>query len=273
MYYIKKALKNYKFMMIFIIAVILCLIAIFANYIAPYDPLLQNYNQILTPPDSKYIFGTDYAGRDIFSRILYGGRISLLISLVVTFLVALIGMIIGIISGYAGGITDMIIMRFTDMIMAFPYIVFVIAIVSILGSGINNLILAMTLISWTNHARVTRAMMISFKNNDFINQAKLGGADNFKIIIRYLIPNILPYLVVITTQDIANNLLTLSSLSLLGIGAQPPMPEWGLMLTEGKKYMQTAPWILLFPGLAILLCVIVFNLLGEEFRNILDPKN
>lgn len=272
MYYLKKSFKNKKFILIFSIALILILLTIFANYFVPYDPIYQNYDEILKAPSSKHWFGTDYVGRDIFSRVLYGGRTSLLISLMVTFLIAFIGISIGIISGYIGGITDTIIMRFIDMLMAFPYIVFVIAMATLFGTGLKNLILAMTLISWTNYARVTRTMMITLKNNDFVNQAKMGGASNFRIIKNYLLPNIFPYLIVMTTQNIANNLLTLSSLSLLGIGVQPPTPEWGLMLSEGKKYMQTAPWNLIFPGLVILICVIVFNLLGDTLRDILDPK-
>ena len=237
-----------------------------------FNPDYQNYEAISQAPNSTYLMGTDYVGRDIFSRILYGGRYSLLIALLVTLLVAFMGIVIGLISGYLGGIIDIFIMRIVDMIMAFPYIVFVIAVVTIFGGGLKNLILAMTLISWTNYARVTRAMVISLKNNDFINQAKLSGASNIRIMYKYLAPNVLPYLIVLTTQDIANNLLTLSSLSLLGIGVQPPTAEWGLMLSEGKKFIQTAPWILFFPGLAIFICVVVFNLLGDSLRDILDPK-
>ena len=255
---------NYKFSIILTLAVIIIFITFFANYLAPFNPDYQNYEAISQAPNSTYLMGTDYVGRDIFSRILYGGRYSLLIALLVTLLVAFIGIVIGLISGYLGGIVD--------MIMAFPYIVFVIAVVTIFGGGLKNLILAMTLISWTNYARVTRAMVISLKNNDFINQAKLSGASNIRIMYKYLAPNVLPYLIVLTTQDIANNLLTLSSLSLLGIGVQPPTAEWGLMLSEGKKFIQTAPWILFFPGLAIFICVVVFNLLGDSLRDILDPK-
>ena len=255
---------DYKFYIILTFAILIVLITIFANYLAPYNPDYQNYEAISQAPNSTYLLGTDYVGRDILSRILYGGRYSLLIALLVTFLVSLIGIIIGLISGYLGGIVD--------MIMSFPYIVFVIAVVTIFGGGLKNLILAMTLISWTNYARVTRAMVISLKNNDFINQAKLSGASNFRIMYKYLAPNVLPYLIVLTTQDIANNLLTLSSLSLLGIGVQPPIAEWGLMLSEGKKYIQTAPWILFFPGIAIFICVVVFNLLGDSLRDVLDPK-
>lgn len=273
MYYLKKLFTNYKFIIIFILALIILFLTIFANKFAPYDPTFQDYNFILKKPSLKHFFGTDNAGRDIFSRVLYGGRSSLLISLFVTFLVAFIGIILGTVSGYFGGIIDTIIMRFVDIIMAFPYIVFIIAIISVFGVGTRNLILAMTLTSWTNHARVTRVMILSLKNNDFVKQAKLGGASNFQVVMRYLLPNILPSLIILTTQDIANNLLTLSSLSVLGIGVQPPTPEWGLMLTEGKKFMQIAPWILIFPGVAILICVIIFNLMGEILRDVLDPKN
>lgn len=263
---------NYKFSIISMFSILIILITVFANYLAPYNPNYQNYEAISQAPNSMYLLGTDYVGRDILSRILYGGRYSLLIALLVTSLVAFLGIVIGLISGYLGGITDVIIMRIVDMIISFPYIVFVIAVVAIFGGGLKNLILAMTLISWTNYARVTRAMVISLKNNDFINQAKLGGASDIRIMYRYLAPNIFPYLIVLATQDIANNLLTLSSLSLLGIGVQPPTAEWGLMLSEGKKYIQTAPWILFFPGLAIFICVVVFNLLGDSLRDILDPK-
>lgn len=204
---------------------------------------------------------------------MYGGRYSLLISIVVTFIVAVIGIGIGLVSGYVGGYIDIIIMRFVDLIMSFPYIVFVIVVVSMIGGGLHNLILVMVLINWTNYARVTRSIVISMKNENFINQAKLSGASTLRVMYKYLAPNIFPYLIVLTMQDIANNLLTLSSLSLLGIGVQPPTPEWGLMLGEGKKYIQTAPWILFYPGLVIFICVAIFNLLGESLRDILDPKN
>lgn len=262
-----------KFYLFLSFSIILVLIVIFANYLAPYDPNLQNYEEVLKAPNSKYLLGTDYTGRDVLSRILYGGRYSLLISIVVTFIVAFLGIGIGLISGYVGGYIDIIIMRFVDLIMSFPYIVFVIVVVSMIGGGLHNLILVMVLINWTNYARVTRSIVTSMKNENFINQAKLSGATTFRVMYKYLAPNIFPYLIVLTMQDIANNLLTLSSLSLLGIGVQPPTPEWGLMLGEGKKYIQTAPWILFYPGLAIFICVAVFNLLGESLRDILDPKN
>ncbi|MBQ1415345.1 MAG: ABC transporter permease, partial [Lachnospiraceae bacterium] len=194
------------------------------------------------------------------------------IAIVVTLLMAVIGVVIGMISGYFGGIVDTILMRITDMLLAFPHIVFVIAIVAVLGTGTRNLILAMTVISWTMFARVTRSLVITIKKEDYVEQARLSGASRPAIMFRYIVPNVIPYLIVLITQDIGSNLLTLASLSLLGLGSQPPTPEWGFMLSEGKRYMQTAPWMLIFPGMVILICVIIFNLLGDSLRDILDPR-
>ena len=272
MHYVRIALRDRKFMFIFIVTILFVLITVFAGAIAPHDPLVQDYDAMLQAPSSKYPFGTDQVGRCLLSRILYGGKSSLLIAIVVTLLMAAIGLIIGLISGYAGGIVDTILMRVTDMLLAFPHIVFVIAIVSVLGTGTVNLIIAMTLISWTAYARVTRSMVITIRNEDYVEQARLSGASRPAIMFRYIMPNVIPYLIVLITQDIGSNLLTLASLSLLGLGSQPPTPEWGFMLSEGKKYMQTAPWMIMFPGMSILICVIIFNLMGDSLRDILDPR-
>lgn len=272
MHYVRIALRDRKFMFIFIVTILFVLITVFAGAIAPHDPLVQDYDAMLQAPSFKYPFGTDQVGRCLLSRILYGGKSSLLIAIVVTLLMAAIGLIIGLISGYAGGIVDTILMRVTDMLLAFPHIVFVIAIVSVLGTGTVNLIIAMTLISWTAYARVTRSMVITIRNEDYVEQARLSGASRPAIMFRYIMPNVIPYLIVLITQDIGSNLLTLASLSLLGLGSQPPTPEWGFMLSEGKKYMQTAPWMIMFPGMAILICVIIFNLMGDSLRDILDPR-
>lgn len=273
MYYIRLAFRDRKFVIIFIITVLFVLAALFAGKLAPNDPIAQDSQALLQAPSRTYPFGTDQLGRCIFSRILYGGRTSLVIALVVTLLMSAVGIFIGMVSGYAGGRTDTVIMRITDMLMAFPHIVFVIALVSVLGTGTRNLILSMTLISWTMYARVSRSMVISIKNNEYIEQARLGGVRKLPLMIRYILPNVLPYLIVLITQDIGSNLLTMASLSLLGLGSQPPTPEWGYMLSEGKRYMQTAPWMLVYPGLVILVCVIIFNLLGDSLRDILDPRN
>ena len=273
MYYVRLAFRDRKFVIIFIITVLFVLAAVFAGRLAPNDPIAQDSQALLQAPSHTYPFGTDQLGRCLFSRILYGGRTSLVIALVVTLLMSAVGIFIGMVSGYAGGWVDTVIMRITDMLMAFPHIVFVIALVSVLGTGTRNLILAMTLISWTMYARVSRSMVISIKNNEYIEQAHLSGVGRLSTMVRYILPNVLPYLIVLITQDIGSNLLTMASLSLLGLGSQPPTPEWGYMLSEGKRYMQTAPWMLIYPGLVILVCVIIFNLLGDSLRDILDPRN
>ena len=272
MHYIKIALHDRKFMIIFSVMILFVIVTVFAGVFAPHDPIAQNYDAILQAPNKEYPFGTDQVGRCILSRILYGGKSSLLIAIVVTMLMAVIGMTIGLISGYVGGLTDTILMRITDMILAFPHIVFVIAVVSVLGTGTVNLIIAMTLISWTMYARVTRSMVLTIRKEDYVEQARLSGAVRPAIMFRYIMPNVIPYLIVLITQDIGSNLLTLASLSLLGLGSQPPVPEWGFMLSEGKRYMQTSPWMIVFPGMVILICVIIFNLMGDSLRDILDPR-
>jgi len=272
MYYFRIALHDKKFIFIFFVTILFILVTVFAGAVAPHDPIVQNYDAILQPPSGEYLFGTDQVGRCLLSRILYGGKSSLLIAIAVTLLMAAIGLIIGMISGYAGGLVDTVLMRFTDMLLAFPHIVFVIAVVSVLGTGTGNLIIAMTLISWTMYARVTRSMVMTIRNEDYVEQARLSGTSRPAVMFRYIMPNVIPYLIVLITQDIGSNLLTLASLSLLGLGSQPPTPEWGFMLSEGKRYMQAAPWMLLFPGMAILICVIIFNLMGDSLRDILDPR-
>ena len=272
MHYIKIALHDKKFMIIFSVMILFVLVTVFAGVFAPHDPIAQNYDANLQAPNKEYPFGTDQVGRCILSRILYGGKSSLLIAIIVTLLMAVIGLTIGLISGYAGGLTDTILMRFTDMLLAFPHIVFVIAVVSVLGTGTVNLIIAMTLISWTMYARVTRSMVMTIRKEDYVEQARLSGASKPSIMFRYIMPNVIPYLIVLITQDIGSNLLTLASLSLLGLGSQPPSPEWGFMLSEGKRFMQTSPWMIIFPGMVILICVIIFNLMGDSLRDILDPR-
>ncbi len=272
MHYVRIALRDKKFMFIFAVTVLFVLVTVFAGAVAPHDPLAQDYDAMLQAPSAVYPFGTDQVGRCLLSRILYGGKSSLLIAIAVTGLMAVIGTIIGMISGFTGGIVDTVLMRITDMLLAFPHIVFVIAIVSVLGTGTINLIIAMTLISWTMYARVSRSMVMTIRNEDYVEQARLGGASRPAIMFRYIMPNVIPYLIVLITQDIGSNLLTLASLSLLGLGSQPPTPEWGFMLSEGKRYMQTAPWMILFPGMAILVSVIIFNLMGDSLRDILDPR-
>lgn len=246
--------------------------ALFAGALAHYDPIETHYTHMLEAPSRAFPFGTDQLGRDILSRILHGGKSSLLIAFAVTGIVAAVGILIGTAAGYAGGIFDGLLMRFSDMLMAFPGSIFTIALVSFIGVGLPNLILAMSLTGWTFYARISRSLVLSIKNNVYIEQARLGGAGNWKILIRYIIPNVLPSLLVNISQDIGGKLLTISGLSLLGLGSPPPTPEWGFMLSEGKNFIYSAPWMLIFPGLVILLNVVIFNLLGDSIQELMNPK-
>ena len=187
-------------------------------------------------------------------------------------IVAGIGIFIGTAAGFAGGVFDSLLMRISDMLMAFPGSIFTIAIVSFVGVGTRNLILAMSVTGWTFYARISRSLVLSIKNNVYIEQARLGGASNLKILIYYVIPNVLPSLLVNITQDIGGKLLTISGLSLLSLGSPPPTPEWGFMLSEGKNYMYSDPWMLLYPGMVILINVIIFNMLGDSIQDLMNPK-
>ena len=254
------------------LAVMFVSFALFAGALAPYDPLEAHYDHMLEPPSSKFLLGTDQMGRDMLSRLLYGGKSSLLIAFAVTIIVSTIGILIGTAAGFAGGIFDNVLMRFSDMLMAFPGSIFTIALVSFIGVGTGNLILAMSLTGWTFYARISRSLVLSIKNNVYIEQARLGGADNLNILLRYIFPNVLPSLLVNIFQDIGGKLLTISGLSLLGLGSPPPTPEWGYMLSEGKTFMYSAPWMLVFPGMVILISVVIFNLLGDCIQDLMNPK-
>ena len=254
------------------LAVMFVSFALFAGALAPYDPLEAHYDHMLEPPSGKFLLGTDQMGRDMLSRLLYGGKSSLLIAFAVTIIVSTIGILIGTAAGFAGGIFDNVLMRFSDMLMAFPGSIFTIALVSFIGVGTGNLILAMSLTGWTFYARISRSLVLSIKNNVYIEQARLGGADNLNILLRYIFPNVLPSLLVNIFQDIGGKLLTISGLSLLGLGSPPPTPEWGYMLSEGKTFMYSAPWMLVFPGMVILISVVIFNLLGDCIQDLMNPK-
>ena len=261
-----------RFIIAAFFAVVFVVFALYASSFARYDPLQTDYAHMLEGPSAAYWFGTDQLGRDIYSRILYGGKTSLLIAFVVTGIVAATGIFIGTAAGFIGGAFDSVLMRFCDMLMAFPGSIFTIALVSFIGTGIPNLILAMSLTSWTGFARISRSLVLSIKNNVFVEQARLGGASDWKILMVYIIPNVLPSLLVNIFQSIGGKLLTISGLSLLGLGSPPPTPEWGFMLSEGKNFMYQAPWMLMFPGLVILVNVIIFNLLSDSIQELMNPK-
>ncbi len=270
--YVSKALKNREFMSMLCLALLLILIPVFAPQIAPHDPIANDYANAMIPGNREFPFGTDQIGRCILSRLIWGGRTSLLIVFVVVFIVAVVGVFLGIIAGFFGGWVDMLITRFTDIVMALPATVFVIALVSVLGPSLRHTVMAMSMVGWTEYCRVSRALVLAEKESPYVQEARLGGLSRFQIIRRNILPNVFPYLLVNITQDIGNQLLTLSGLSLLGLSSQPPTPEWGFMLSEGRKYIQAAPWLIFYPGLIIVIHVIVFNLLGDSLRDILDPR-
>ena len=266
----KKAWVRFGVLSLF--ALIFVFFALFASVLAPFDPLESHYADMLKPPSTTYLFGTDQLGRDLLSRILYGGKSSLLIAFAVTAIISTVGILIGTLAGFTGGFFDNVLMRFSDMLMAFPGYIFTIALVSFIGIGLPNMILAMSLTGWTYYARISRSLVLSVKNNVYIEQARLGGASRTRILLVYIIPNVLPSLLVNIFQDIGGKLLTISGLSLLGLGSPPPTPEWGFMLSEGKNYMYSAPWMLIFPGLVILVSVVIFNLLGDCIQDLMNPK-
>lgn len=255
----------------FLVILIIC-IAVLAPVLVPHDPYEANMLKALQTPNNEYFLGTDKLGRDIFSRIIYGMQISLFMTICIVILTATIGSIIGIIAGYFGGKIELILMRLADIMLSFPGIILAIAIAGIMGGSIINTILALVVVSWAKYARLVRSLVIKLKNNDFIIASKTSGATTFTIIYHHLLPNILPLIVITGAMDIGTMMMEIAGLSFLGFGAQPPTPEWGLMLNEGRQYIQTAPWLMIYPGLAIFIVVAIFNLLGDSLRDILDPR-
>ena len=270
--YVKRALHNRQFMILLVLAIALILLAVFADRVAPHDPLATNFDQSMVAHSAEYPMGTDQIGRCILSRLLYGGRTSMLIVFRVIAAVAVIGITLGVLAGYLGGWVDLLITRFTDMVMAIPSTVFVIALVSVLNPSLHHTVLAMALVGWTEYCRITRALVLSVRENNYVDEARMGGLSELQVIWRVILPNVFPYLLVNITQDIGSYLLTLGGLSLLGLSSQPPTPEWGFMLSEGRKFITAAPWLIFWPGAVIVLHVVIFNLLGDSLRDILDPR-
>lgn len=263
--------KNKSFMIYCILALVLVSISILAPYIAPHDPLKTDMTNLLKGSSDTFPIGTDQLGRDLFSRILYGALNSLRMTFILVIIVFIVGTLVGTLAGYFGGIIDAIIMRFCDVFLAFPGIIFAIAIAGVLGPSSINTIIALAVVNWAKYARVSRGLAMSIRKKDYIKAAKMGGARQYQIILKYVLPNIIPSLIVMAAMDIGTMLLEISSLSFLGLGVQPPTPEWGYMINEGRAYIQTAPWLMIYPGIAMFITVTIFNLLGEGIRDILDP--
>lgn len=250
----------------------LVVLAIFAPSLAPYSPTKMSLSERLSPPSSTHIFGTDDVGRDILSRVIYGSRISLRICTLVVGLTIGIGTILGIISGYWGGWIDELIMRISDVFLAFPALILAMAIAAALGPSLENVIIAMVAIWWPRYARVTRGQVLVLREIDYIVAAKAVGVHESRIIMRHILPNCVSPVLIQATLDLGEVLLTAATLSFIGFGAQPPTPEWGAMISLGRNYLRDNWWYATFPGLAILVTVIGFNLLGDAARDILDPR-
>ncbi|AZR74471.1 peptide ABC transporter permease [Anoxybacter fermentans] len=268
----KRLLKNRAAVLGMVIIALIVFSAIFAPYIAPYDPIKQNILARYKPPSAKHLLGTDELGRDILSRIIYGARYSLLIGIISISLALIFGIILGVLAGYYGGLVDLLIMRVVDIMLAFPYILLAIAIVAILGPELRNAMIAISIVNIPKFARIIRSSVLSIKESEYVQAAKALGASDLRIIIKYLLPNSMAPLIVQSTLSIASAILSAAGLSFLGLGAQPPTPEWGAMLSDARSALQLAPWVVTFPGIAIMLNVLGFNLLGDGLRDALDPK-
>ena len=271
---IKKFIKRNKmFSLLAVAAIAIILVGILAPVIATHSPYESNLHDAFIAPNSEHIFGTDKLGRDIFSRVIYGTRISLSAALILVILIFTIGTTLGVIAGYFGGIIDTIIMRISDMMISFPGMVLAIAMAGIMGASVKNAVIAITVVSWTKYARLSRSLVLKIKETDYIRAAKVTGCKTVHIITRHIIPNIISTLIITATTDIGTMILELSALSFLGFGAQSPQAEWGLMLNEGRAYMVDCPWLMIYPGLAICIVVVVYNLLGDSLRDILDSRS
>lgn len=255
-----------------IVLALLIISAVFAPVLANHDPYTQNLTNILQPPGNGHYFGTDELGRDVYSRLIWGSRISLKIIFLVSIVVGPIGLVIGCTAGYIGGKVDIVMMRFTDIFLSFPSLILSLAFVAALGPNLNNAIIAIALTSWPPIARLARAEAMTYRNADYISAARLQGASASRIIVKSVMPMCLPSVLIRLTLNMATVILTAAGLGFLGLGAQPPLPEWGAMIATGRRYMLDSWWLVTFPGLAILSVSLAFNLLGDGLRDALDPK-
>jgi peptide/nickel transport system permease protein len=253
-----------------VIALVWVVVAIFAPYIAPHDPLAQVYPPSQSP-SSAHLFGTDELGRDVLSRVIYGSRISVPIALLLVSLAGIIGGLIGIVAGYFRGVVDGVSMRLVDLVFAFPPIILAMVVAAVLGRGLQNAALAIVVVAWPAYARVVRGLVLSVGSSEYVESARLLGSSARRTLFRDVVPNIAGPVLVLATLDLANAILLLAGLSFLGLGAQPPNAEWGSMVAEGAQYFQWW-WIGTFPGLAIFSAVLAFNFLGDSLRDVFDPR-
>jgi len=247
-------------------------IAILAPMVSPYDPILMHYDHLSSSPSLTFLFGTDYAGRDILSRVIYGARVTIQVAVFAVILSAVGGITIGIMCGYLGGWFDMVVMRIIDIMFAIPSVLLALLIIGTFGPGLEKVVIAIAIISWPTYARLTRSATLSVKEEDYIESAKAISASNIRIYLHYIWPNIMPSLIAYTALRLGVAILTTATLGFLGLGAQPPKPEWGAMLSEARNFLTINLWMGLFPGLAIAITVLSLNIVGDALQDFLNPK-
>ena len=270
---VKKNTIKARLAFFLVLVVILLLVSFLADKIVPYDPYAQNLNLSRQAPSAAHWMGTDQYGRDVFSRVVVGAQASVFSTLILVCVTSVFGTMVGTFCGYFGRRIDSVVMRISDVCLAFPGLVFALAIAALLGGGISNAVIALAVISWPKYARVARGQTLALKNSDFVAAARLAGDTSAQMIRRHILPNILGPILVTAMLDIGTMMMELAGLSFLGLGAQPPMAEWGNMMSGGRSMLQTYPWLVLSPGVAIFLTVVTFNLLGDTVRDFMDPKN
>ena len=254
-----------------LIIVFLVLVAAFAPLLATHDPYEQILHNRLEPPSIQQYFGTDNLGRDIYSRVIYGARVTLFIAILVAAISTPFGLVIGVVAGYFGGLIDEILMRLADVFLAFPKLILAVAFAAALGAGVENAIIAISVANWPGYARLARADTLSVRNNDYIQVIRSMGASNLRVMLGHVTPMCISSIVVRLSLDMGVIILTAAGLGFLGLGAQPPMPEWGLMVSDGRQFLVNQWWVSSLPGFAILIVVMGFNLMGDGIRDILDP--
>ena len=267
--------KMFKSNYLFTFGVIICLfwiiMAIIAPFVAPYDPVVQDLTLRLKAPSAAHIFGTDNFGRDIFSRVIYGGRYSLLAGCLTVVIAGCIGTIYGAIAGYVGGAVDNVMMRPSEMILSFPSLILAMIINAVMGSNLFNTMFALVIVAWPSYARVMRSVVLSVRENEYVTASEALGASRIRILLKEIIPNSITSVLIMATTDIGNQILMFSTLSFLGLGSAPPTPEWGMMVSDGVQYFNKF-WVAGFPGLAIFTMAVGANFIGDGLRDLLDPK-
>ena len=271
----QKIRKNHlkaKLLFFLLLAILLLLTAAFAKWLCPYDPYAQNLLEVQQPPCLSHPLGTDRYGRDMLSRVIIGSTASIYASLILVAVITASGTAVGMICGWCGKKVDSLLMRISDIFLAFPGLVFALAVAGVLGGGVQNAMIALGVISWPKYARLARSLTYAQKEADYMMAARLSGSSSGKLLTRHILPNIAGPILVTSVLDIGTMMMELAGLSFLGLGVKPPMAEWGSMISDGRVLLQTAPWMVLAPGAAIFIAVMIFNLLGDTLRDYMDPK-